>query len=79
MINKIKEEINMRNLYEIMENISKEEKMWDCIRVELNDLRKNPDNFGANEVDIISDYFRSDEEFINDNFELYVLSGDIVL
>ena len=69
----------MKNLYEIMENTSKDEKMWDCIRVELNDLRKNPDNFGANEVDIISEYFRSDEEFINDQFELYVSSGDIVL
>ena len=69
----------MKNLYKIMENMNKEEKMWDCIRVELNDLRKNPDNFGANEVDIISEYFRSDEEFINDNFELYVSSGDIIL
>ena len=69
----------MKNLYEIMENTSKDEKMWDCIRVELNDLRKNPDNFGANEVDIISDYFAADENFINDQFELYVLSGDIIL
>ena len=69
----------MKNLYEIMENISKDEKMWDCIRVELNDLRKNPNNFGANEIDIISEYFGADESFINDNFELYVLSGDIVL
>ena len=69
----------MKNLYEIMESMNKEEKMWDCIRVELNDLRKNPDNFGVNEVDIISEYFRSDEEFINDNFELYVSSGDIIL
>ena len=69
----------MKNLYEIMENTSKEEKMWDCIRVELNDLRKNPDNFGANEVDIISDYFAADENFINYQFELYALSGDIIL
>ena len=57
----------MKNLYEIIENISKEEKMWDCIRVELNDLRKNPDNFGA------------DESFIDEQFELYTLSGDIIL
>ena len=69
----------MKNLYEIMENMSKEEKMWNCIKVELNDLRKNHDNFGANEVDIISDYFAADEEFINDQFELYILSGDIIL
>ena len=69
----------MKNLYEIMESMNKEEKMWDCIRVELNDLRKNPDNFGANEVDIISDYFRSDEDFIDEQFELYALSGDIIL
>ena len=69
----------MKNLYNTMENISKEEKMWDCIRVELNDLRKNPNNFGANEVDIISDYFRADENFIDEQFELYILSGDIVL
>ena len=69
----------MRNLYDVMENISKEEKMWDCIRVELNDLRENPKNFGSTEVDIISDYFVADEEFINDQFELYALSGDIIL
>ena len=69
----------MKNLYEIMENTSKDEKMWNCIRVELNDLRKNPDNFGANEVDIISDYFAADEDFINDQFELYAWSGDIIL
>ena len=69
----------MKNLYEIMENTSKDEKMWDCIRVELNDLRKNPTAFGATEVDIISDYFAADEDFINDQFELYALSGDIIL
>ena len=69
----------MKNLYEIMESMNKEEKMWDCIRVELNDLRKNPDNFGSTEADILSDYFAADEEFINDQFELYALSGDIIL
>ena len=69
----------MRNLYDVMENMNKEEKMWACIRVELNDLRKNPDNFGATEVDIISDYFAADEDFINDQFELYILGGDIIL
>ena len=69
----------MKNLYEIMENTSKDEKMWDCIRVELNDLRKNPTAFGSTEVDIISDYFAADEDFINDQFELYALSGDIIL
>ena len=69
----------MKNLYEIMESMNKDEKMWNCIRVELNDLRKNPDNFGANEVDIISDYFGADEDFINEQFELYALSGDIIL
>ena len=69
----------MKNLYEIIENTNKDKKMWNCIRVELNDLRKNPDNFGANEVDIISDYFAADEDFINDQFELYALSGDIIL
>ena len=69
----------MKNLYEIMENTSKDEKMWACIRVELNDLRKNPKAFGVDEVDIISDYFAADEDFINDQFELYALSGDIIL
>ena len=69
----------MKNLYEIMENTSKEEKMWACMRVELNELRKNPDNFGMSEADIISEYFTADENFIDDNFELYVLSGDIIL
>ena len=69
----------MKNLYEIMENISKEEKLFACIRVELNDLRKNPTAFGANEIDIISDYFGADESFIDEQFELYTLSGDIIL
>ena len=69
----------MKNLYNTMENISKEEKMWACIKVELNDLRKNPTNFGMNEVDIISQYFGADEDFIDDQFELYALSGDIIL
>ena len=69
----------MKNLYEIMENISKEEKIWACIRAELNDLKENPDNFGMSEIDIISEYFRADDEFIDDNFELYVSSGDIIL
>ena len=69
----------MKNLYEIMESMNKDEKMWDCIRVELNDLRKNPIAFGSTEVDIISDYFAADEDFINDQFELYALSGDIIL
>lgn len=69
----------MKNLYKIMENTSKEEKMWACIKVELNDLRENPDNFGMSEADIISEYFGADEEFIDDNFELYVSSRDIIL
>ena len=69
----------MKNLYEIIENTNKDKKMWACIKVELNDLRKNPDNFGMNEVDIISQYFGADEEFINNQFELYALSGDIIL
>ena len=30
----------MKNLYEIIENTSKEEKIWACMKVELNDLRK---------------------------------------
>ena len=69
----------MKNLYERIENTSKDEKMWDCIRVELNDLRKNPDNFGSTEVDIIWGYFAGGEDFINEQFELYALSGDIIL
>ena len=69
----------MKNLYEIMESMNKEEKMWSCIRVELNDLRKNPIAFGSTEVDIISDYFGADESFIDEQFELYALSGDIIL
>ena len=69
----------MKNLYEIMESMNKEEKLFACLRVELNDLRKNPDNFGSTEVDIISEYFAANEEFINDQFELYALSGDIIL
>ena len=69
----------MKNLYEIMESMNKDEKMWACIRIELNDLRKNPDNFGVDEADIISEYFAADENFIDEQFELYALSGDIIL
>ena len=69
----------MNNLYEMMENISKDVKMWSCIKVELNDLKENPVDFGANELEIISEYAAADENFIDDNFELYVLSGDIIL
>ena len=69
----------MKNLYDAMESMTKEEKLFSCIKVELNDLRKNPDNFGANEVDIISEYFGADEDFIDEQFELYALSGDIIL
>ena len=69
----------MKNLYEIMENTSKEEKIWACIKAELNDLRENPDSFGMSETDIISEYLAADEDFIDDNFELYVSSGDIIL
>ena len=69
----------MKNLYEIMENASEKEKILACIIVELNELRKNPDNFGMNEIDIVSEYLGADENFIDDNFELYVSSGDIIL
>ena len=71
----------MKNLYEIMESMNKEEKMWNCIRVELNDLRKNPDNFGMNEVDIISQYFGADEEFINNQSDpesIYITDGNVI-
>ena len=69
----------MKNLYDVMENTSKEEKMWACLRVELNDLRENPDSFGMSEADIINEYLTADENFIDDQFELYVSSGDIIL
>ena len=69
----------MKNLYEIMENTSEKEKILACIIVELNEFKKNPDNFGMNEIDIVSEYLAADETFIDDNFELYVLSGDIIL
>ena len=69
----------MKNLYDVMENITKDEKLFACLRVELNDLKENPDNFGMSETDIISEYLGADEEFIDNNFELYTLSGDIIL
>ena len=69
----------MKNLYEIMENTSKEEKMWVCIKVELDDLKKNPAAFGATKLDIVNEYLAADENFIDDQFELYVSSGDIIL
>ena len=69
----------MKNLYEIMENTSEKEKILACIIVELNEFKKNPDNFGMNEIDIVSEYLGADENFIDDNFELYVSSGYIIL
>ena len=69
----------MKNLYEIIENTSKEEKMYICMKVELNDLKKNPAAFGATKLDIVNEYLAADENFIDDNFELYVSSGDIIL
>ena len=69
----------MKNLYEIMENTSKEGKMWVCIKVELDDLKKNPAAFGVTKLDIINEYLAADENFIDDQFELYVSSGDIIL
>ena len=69
----------MKNLYEIMENTSKEEKMWGCVKVELDDLKKNPAAFGVTKLDIINEYLAADEKFIDDQFELYVSSGDIIL
>ena len=69
----------MKNLYEIIESTSKEEKMWACMKVELNELRKNPAAFGVTKLDIINEYLAADENFIDDQFELYVSSGDIIL
>ena len=69
----------MKNLYEIMENTSKKEKMWVCVKVELDDLKKNPAAFGVTKLDIINEYLAADENFIDDQFELYVSSGDIIL
>ena len=69
----------MKNLYEIIENTSKEEKMWVCVKVELDDLKKNPAAFGVTKLDIINEYLAADENFIDDQFELYVSSGDIIV
>ena len=69
----------MKNLYDVMENITKDEKLFACLRVELNDLKENPDSFGMSEADIINEYLAADENFIDDQFELYVSSGDINL
>ena len=69
----------MKNLYEIMENTSKNQKMWVCVKVELDDLKKNPAAFGVTKLDIINEYLAADENFIDDQFELYVSSGDIIL
>ena len=69
----------MKNSYEIIENVPKEQKMWVCIKVELDDLEKNPAAFGVTKLDIINEYLAADENFIDDQFELYVSSGDIIL
>ena len=43
--------------------------------VELNDLEKNPKDFGMTKEQIIKEYLYKDDEFILDMWELYF--GDI--
>ena len=52
-------------------NLSIEEKCWECMQVELKDLKENPKDFGMNEEQIVKQYLYGDDSFILDMWELY--------
>ena len=56
-------------------NLSIEDMAFECMMVELNDLEKNPKDFGMTKEQIIKEYLYKDDEFILDMWELYF--GDI--
>ena len=58
-----------------LENLSIEEKAWECMRVEYKEYRENPKDFGETSTQIVCDYLRMDDEDVEDLFELYMENG----
>ena len=58
-----------------LENLSIEEKAWECMRVELKDIEENPKDFGETTTEITKDYLYMSDEEIEDLYELYEENG----
>ena len=54
-----------------LENLSIEEKAWECMRIELKDMEENPKDFGETTTQITKDYLYMSDEEIEDLYELY--------
>ena len=54
-----------------LENLSIEEKAWECMRVEYKEYRENPKDFGETSSQITKDYLYMSDEEIEDLYELY--------
>lgn len=58
-----------------LENLSIEEKAWECMQVELKDIEENPKDFGETTTQITKDYLYMSDEEIEDLYELYEENG----
>ena len=56
-------------------NLSIEDMAFECMMVELNDLEKNPKDFGETTTQITKDYLYMSDEEIEDLYELYEENG----
>ena len=54
-----------------LENLSIEEKAWECMQVEYKEYRENPKDFGETSTQITKDYLYMSDEEIEDLYELY--------
>ena len=52
-------------------NLSIEDMAFECMMVELNDLEKNPKDFGETTTQITKDYLYMSDEEIEELYELY--------
>ena len=57
------------------ENLSIEEKAWECLQIELKDMEENPKDFGETTTQITKDYLYMSDEEIEDLYELYEENG----
>ena len=58
-----------------LENLSIEEKAWECLQIELKDMEENPKDFGETTTQITKDYLYMSDEEIEDLYELYEENG----
>ena len=56
-------------------NLSIEEKAWECLQIELKDMEENPKDFGETTTQITKDYLYMSDEEIEDLYELYEENG----